>query len=113
MSASARLLGFALAVGAAAALVLGVGLGLAQEESVLRWIGYMFSIVGAVTIGFACFSGAPTSARKHVARRLRTTEDEPAAAAVVESKPFVSEIIVLFAAGLLLVAAGTALELLI
>ena len=34
------------------------------------------------------------------------------AAAVAESKPFVSEIVVLFAAGLLLVAAGTALELL-
>jgi hypothetical protein len=115
MSDSARLLGIAVAVGAAAALVLGVGLGLAQEESGLQWIGYMLSIAGAVTIGFACFSGAPTSARKHVARRIGRSEDEPGAGAagVAESKPFVSELIVLFAAGLLLVAAGTALELIV
>ena len=112
MRDSARLLGITMAVGAAAALVLGVGLGLAQDESVVQWIGYMLSIAGAVTIGFACFSGAPTSARKHVARRIRPSADEPGAAAVVESKPFVSELIVLFAAGLLLVSAGTALELL-
>jgi hypothetical protein len=111
MSEAARLLGIVVAVGATVALVLGFGLGLAQEESVLQWIGYMLSIAGAVTIGFACFSGAPTSARKHVARRIGRSEDEPGAAGVTESKPFVSELIVLFAAGLLLVAAGTALEL--
>jgi len=109
---SARLLGIAVGAGAAAALVLGVGLGLAQEESVTQWIGYMFSIVGAVIIGFACFSGAPTSARKHVARRMRPSEGAADAAAVAESKPYLSEVVVLFAAGLLLVAAGTVLELL-
>jgi hypothetical protein len=110
---SARLLGIAIGAGAAGAVVLGVVLGLAQEESVTRWIGYMFSILGAVTIGFACFSGAPTSARKHVARRMRTSEGEADAPAVAGSKPYVSEVIVLFAAGLLLVAAGTGLELVI
>jgi hypothetical protein len=113
VSDSARLLGIALGVGATGALVLGIGLGLAQEESVLQWIGYMFSILGAVTIGFACFSGAPTSARKHVARRMQKSGDEAEAGGVVESKAFISEVIVLFAAGLLLVAAGTALELLL
>jgi len=69
MSDSARLLGIALVAGAAGALVLGVATGLAHEDGVLRWIAYMFSIVGAATIGIACFSGAPTSARKHAARR--------------------------------------------
>jgi hypothetical protein len=110
---SARALGIVLAVGVAAALVIGVGLGLAQEESVVQWTAYMLSIAGAVTIGFACFSSAPTSARKHVARRIGRSDDEPGAeAAVADSKPFVSEIIVLFAAGLLLIVAGTVLELL-
>jgi hypothetical protein len=101
MRESARALGVVLAVGVAAGVALGVVLGLAQEESVSRWIAYMLSIAGAVTIGFACFASAPTSARKHVARRM------------AEAKPYVSEVVVLFAAGLLLVAAGTALELLI
>jgi hypothetical protein len=112
MRESARALGIVLAAGIVAALVLGVVLGLAQEENVLQWIAYMLSIAGAVTIGFACFSSAPTSARKHVARRMGKSADAPGAEAVAESKPFVSEIVVLFAAGLLLVAAGTALELL-
>lgn len=113
MTHSARLLGIVVGAGTVGALVLGVVLGLAQEESVVQWIGYMFSILGAVTIGFACFSGAPTSARKHVARRMRpTSDDEPEVPEVAESKPFVSEIVILFAAGLLLVAAGTVLELL-
>ena len=112
MRDSARALGIVVAAGIAAALVFGVVLALAQEESAVQWIAYMLSIAGAVTIGFACFSSAPTSARKHVARRIGKSADEPGAEAVVESKPFVSEIVVLFAAGLLLVAAGTALELL-
>lgn len=111
MSHSARLLGMTVGAGTVAALVLGVGLGLAQEESVPRWIGYMFSIVGAVIIGFACFSGAPTSARKHVARRLRPSEDAADTADFAESKPYVSEVVVLFGSGLLLVAVGTGLEL--
>ena len=76
MNDSARLLGIALGVGVAAALVLGVALGLAQEESVLRWIAYMLSVAGAITIAFACFSGAPTSARKHLAR-MRKEAAEP------------------------------------
>ncbi len=112
MRDSARALGIVVAIGVAAALALGIALGLAQDESVLQWVGYMLSIAGAVTIGFACFSGAPTSARKHVARRIGPSGNEAKAAAVVESKPFVSELVILFAAGLLLVAAGTALELL-
>ena len=107
----ARLLGIAVGAGAAAALVLGVSLGLAQEESVTQWIGYMFSIVGAVIIGFACFSGAPTSARKHVAKRLRPSTPEAGTPEVAESKAYVSEVVVLFASGLLLVAVGTGLEL--
>jgi hypothetical protein len=111
---SVRLLGLALGVGVAAALALGVLLGLAQEESVLRWVAYMLSVAGAITIAFACFSGAPTSARKHVARRMRQVPDEPeAAVAVVESKPYASALVVLLAAGLLLIAAGTGLELLL
>ena len=122
MNGSVRLLGLALGVGVAAALVLGVALGLAQEESVLRWIAYMLSVAGAITIAFACFSGAPTSARKHVAKRMRKPPDEPdepeqaataAAVAVVESKPYTSALVVLLVAGLLLIAAGTGLELLL
>ena len=113
MSDSARALGIVLAIGVAAALVLGVGLAVAQEESVSRWIAYMLSIAGAVTIGFACFASAPTSARKHVARRMRPSQGDSDTAAVAEAKPYVSEVVVLFAAGILLVAAGTGLELLI
>ena len=115
MNNSVRLLGLALGVGVAAALVLGVVLGLAQEESVVRWIAYMLSVAGAITTAFACFSGAPTSARKHVAKRMRKTPDEPdeaVAVAVVESKPYASALVVLLVAGLLLIAAGTGLELL-
>jgi len=111
---SARLLGIALGVGVGAALVLGVALGLAQEESVLRWIAYMLSVAGAITIAFACFSGAPTSTPKHLARmRKQADEPEGAAVAVVESKPYASARVVLLVAGLLLIAAGTGLELLL
>jgi glucan phosphoethanolaminetransferase (alkaline phosphatase superfamily) len=109
---SARLLGIALGVGVAAALAAGVLLGVAQEESVLRWIAYMLSVAGAITIAFACFSGAPTSARKHLAR-MRKQRNEPEAVAVIESKPFASALVVLLVAGLLLIAAGTGLELLL
>jgi hypothetical protein len=111
VSQSARLLGITVGAGIAAALVLGLALGLAQEESVTQWVAYMFSIVGAVIIGFACFSGAPTSARKHVAKRLRPSEDADDAVAVAEPKAYVSEVVVLFASGLLLVMLGTGLEL--
>ena len=55
---SVRLLRLALGLGVGAALVLGVVLGLAQEESVLRWIAYMLSVAGAITIAFANVSFA-------------------------------------------------------
>jgi hypothetical protein len=110
---SLRLLRLALGVGVAAALVLGVALGLAQEESVVRWIAYMLSVAGAITIAFACFSGAPTSTRKHLARMRKEAEEPEAAVAVVESKPYASALVVLLVAGLLLIAAGTGLELLL
>lgn len=112
MNDSVRLLGLALGIGVGAALVTGVLLGLAQEESVLRWIAYMLSVAGAITIAFACFSGAPTSSRKHLAR-MRKQAAEPEATAVVESKPYASALVVLLVAGLLLIAAGTGLELLL
>ena len=113
MNDSARLLGLALGVGVGAALVLGVALGLAQEESVLRWIAYMLSVAGAITIAFACFSGAPTSSRKHLARMRKQAAEPEEAVAVVESKPYASALVVLLVAGLLLIAAGTGLELLL
>ena len=112
MNDSLRLLGLALGVGVAVALVLGIALGLAQEENVVRWIAYMLSVAGAITIAFACFSGAPTSSRKHLAR-MRKQADEPEVAAVAESKPYTSALVVLLVAGLLLIAAGTVLELLL
>ena len=60
-----------------------------QEESVLRWIAYMLSVAGAVTIAFACFSGAPTSSRKHLAqgceRQASTSPDEAVARRRVEA----------------------------
>jgi hypothetical protein len=90
-----------------------MALGLAQEESVLQWIAYMLSILGAVAIAFGCFSGAPTSARKHIMRRMRTPDDVPKAPVVTVEAPFVSELVVLVTAGLLLIAAGTGLELLL
>ena len=73
----------------------------------LRWIAYMLSVAGAVTIAFACFSGAPTSTRKHLARMRKEAAEPEEAVAVVESKPYASALVVLLVAGLLLIAAGT------
>ncbi len=124
MRASARQLGIVVGAGVVGAIVLGIVLGLAQGESVLRWIAYMLYVAGAVVVGFAFFTGAPASPRK-IARQekekvLKEAMDEqrgvkpPRAQAVAveaDTAPFASELVVLVCAGGVLFGAGILLEL--
>jgi hypothetical protein len=106
LRSTARQLGVVVAAGVAGALALGIGLGLAQDESVLRWIAYMLYVAGAVVVGFAFFTSTPPSPRKLARERLTKTEPkEPT------PKPFVSELVVLVLAGIVLFCAGVVLEL--
>ena len=104
---SARQLAIVLAAGVAGSLALGLGLGLAQEESVLRWIAYMLYIAGALVIGIAALTGGASPRRAAQKRLLERTEpdDEPT------GKTVVSERLVFVVAGALLFGAGTVLEL--
>jgi hypothetical protein len=119
MRESARNLGAVVGIGLAASIALGVALGYAQDESVLRWIAYALYIAGACVIGFAFLSSTPPSPRKLAKQR---TLDR--AQARVEGRnpdagdpspgadaPFVSELVVLVVAGTALFCAGVLLEL--
>ena len=110
MTYAVRRVGLALAVGIVAALALGLALALAQGESVLLWFAYMLDMAGALAIAFAIFSGAPTSARKAVAKRYLAKQDEQQED-VVESPTVISDLMLFVGAGLVLIALGTILEL--
>jgi hypothetical protein len=105
---AARRVGLALGVGIAAALAAGCALALAQGESILLWFAYMLDIAGAVVIAFALFSGAPTSARKAVARRYLKKEDDDEE---VVGTPIVSDLLLFAFAGVALLALGLVTEL--
>ena len=107
MTYAARRVGLALGVGIAAALAAGCALALAQGESILLWFAYMLDIAGAVVIAFALFSGAPTSARKAVARRYLKQEDDDE----VVGAPIVSDLLLFACAGVALLALGLVIEL--
>jgi hypothetical protein len=106
LRSTARQLGIVVAAGVAASLAFGIGLGIAQDESVVRWIAYMLYVAGAVVVGFAFFTGAPPSPRKLARQRLTkdASQEEP-------PKPFASELVVLVVGGIVLFAAGVLLEL--
>ena len=124
MRASARTLAFIVAGGVAGAIVVGIGLGLAQGESVITWIAYMLYVAGALVIGFAFFTGSPSSPRK-IARqekekvlkeemdRQRGVKPARAEAIAVEADatPFMSELVLLVCAGAVLFGAGLLVEL--
>jgi hypothetical protein len=104
---AARRVGLALGVGIGAALAVGVALALAQGESMLLWFAYMLDVAGALVIAFALFSGAPTSARKAIARRYLKKEpdhEEPGA-------PIVGDLLLFAFAGVALLALGLLAEL--
>lgn len=107
MTYAARRVGLALGVGIAAALAAGCALALAQGESILLWFAYMLDIAGAVVIAFALFSGAPTSARKAVARRYLKQEADDE----VVGTPIVSDLLLFACAGVALLALGLVIEL--
>ena len=107
MTYAARRVGLALGVGIAAALAAGCALALAQGESILLWFAYMLDIAGAVVIAFALFSGAPTSARKAVARRYLKQKDDDE----VVGTPIVSDLLLFACAGVALLALGLVIEL--
>lgn len=98
----ARELGLVLAIAGAASVVLGLLLGLAQSESIVRWLAYGLDIGGAVLIGVGFLTG-PESPRKRYVRERILKEPAPPKSE--------SRLLVFGAAGLVLLAAGTLLEL--
>ena len=123
MRASARTLAYIVAGGVAGAIVVGIGLGLAQGESVITWIAYMLYVAGALVIGFAFFTGAPSSPRKiarqekekvlkeEMDRQRGVTPRGEAIAVEVDATPFMSELVLLVCAGAVLFGAGLLVEL--
>lgn len=96
-----------LAAGVAGAVAFGVALGIAQGESVVRWIAYMLYVAGAIAVGFAFLTGAPESPRKLARQRLLKKDEEP----TPEAKPFASELLVLVTGGAALFCLGALVEL--
>jgi hypothetical protein len=96
-----RELGILLAIAGAASLLLGLVLGLAQDESIEQWLAYGLDIGGAVLIGLGFLTG-PESPRKRYVRERILKEPAPPKAE--------NRLLVFAAAGLLLLAAGTLLE---
>ena len=96
-----RELGILLAIAGAASLLLGLVLGLVQDESIEQWLAYGLDIGGAVLIGLGFLTG-PESPRKRYVRERILKEPAPPKAE--------NRLLVFVAAGLLLLAAGTLLE---
>jgi len=107
---SARSLGAVVGIGLASSVALGLALGVAQGESVLRWIAYMLYLAGSVVLGFAFLTGAPASPRKLAKERVLKKDQQPRDPA---EKPFASELVVLATAGVALFCAGFGLEFLL
>ena len=97
-----RELGFLLAIAGTISLALGLVLGLVQDESIVQWLAYGLDIGGAVLIGLGFLAG-PESPRKRYVRERILKEPAPPRGE--------SRLLVFVGAGLLLLAAGTLLEL--
>ena len=108
MTTTLRYLGLVIAAGVAGSLALGLVFGLAQEESVLRWIAYMLYILGALAIGFAALAGS--AAPRRAARKRLIDREEDTGHAQEHDRPFVSDRLVLAVGGAILFGAGTLLE---
>jgi hypothetical protein len=98
----ARELGLLLAIAGAASLVLGLVLGLMQDESVMQWLAYGLDIGGAILIGFGFLTG-PESPRKRYVREHILKQPAPPKSE--------SRLLIFASAGFLLLAAGTLFEL--
>jgi hypothetical protein len=95
-----RSLGTVLAACIPASLALGLVIGLVKDENVARWLAYGLDIGGAILIGVGFLTGRP-SARAKYAHILRG-----------EEPPRGQSRVLLFAtAGVLMVVAGTLIEL--
>jgi hypothetical protein len=94
--------GVLLAIAGLISLTLGLVLGLVQDESVVQWLAYGLDIGGAVLIGLGFLTG-PESPRKRYVRERILKEPAPPKGE--------SRLLVFVGAGLLLLAAGTLLEL--
>lgn len=96
-----RELGILLAIAGTASLLLGLILGLVQDESIEQWLAYGLDIGGAVLIGLGFLTG-PESPRKRYVRERILKEPAPPKAE--------NRLLVFATGGLLLLAAGTLLE---
>ena len=96
-----RELGILLAVAGAASLLLGLVLGLVQDESIGQWLAYGLDIGGAVLIGLGFLTGPESPRKRYVRERIRKEPAPPKTE---------NRLLVFAAAGLLLLAAGTLLE---
>jgi hypothetical protein len=99
-----RELGILLAIAGAASLLLGLVLGLAQDGSIEQWLAYGLDIGGAVLIGLGFLTG-PESPRKRYVRERILKEPAPPKAE--------SRLLVFVTGGLILLAAGTLLEIVV
>jgi hypothetical protein len=97
-----RELGVLLAIAGVISLTLGLVLGLVQGESLGQWLAYGLDIGGAVLVGLGFLTG-PESPRKRYVRERILKEPAPPKGE--------SRLLVFVGAGLLLLAAGTLLEL--
>jgi hypothetical protein len=99
-----RELGLLLAIAGAASLALGLVLGLVQDESIPQWLAYGLDIGGAVLIGLGFLTG-PESPRKRYVRERILKEPAPPKGE--------NRLLVFVSAGILLLALGTLLELVV
>jgi hypothetical protein len=99
-----RELGLLLAIAGAASLALGLVLGLVQDESIPQWLAYGLDIGGAVLIGLGFLTG-PESPRKRYVRERILKEPAPPKGE--------SRLLVFVSAGIVLLAFGTLLELVV
>lgn len=97
-----RELGLLLAIAGAASLLLGLVLGLVQDESIPQWLAYGLDIGGAVLIGLGFLSGPESPRKRYVRERILKQPAPPKTE---------NRLLVFVAAGLLLLALGTMLEL--
>ena len=101
--------GFApiLSLAALGSVALGLGIGLWQGDGLARGAAYGLYIGGALMVAYAFIAGAPPSGRKLAKQTLLKQQDDPRARAVRGEVPL------LILGGVLLLAAGTLVELVV
>ena len=101
MSAFAREVGRTVLIVGVVSVLLGIVLGLVQAESVLQWIAYGLDIGGAVIIGIGFLTGPESPRKRYVRERVLKQPAPPRGE---------SRLLTFGVAGILLVAAGTLVE---